>query len=226
MFIIGIAGRMQVGKDTAAKVIGKLIDTRSEYSDCSYIIAHFADELKRIVSCVTRCSYMDLNVAEFKASIIPNFIKVSDLRDGKIKRVCKKGEYNSTHNPFKSESDVTYREALQFFGQKLRDILGKDYWVNCLLDMYYYPGYENEILLIPDVRYENEAEAIRKRRGYVIKVNRDTGLISNHDSETEMDNYKPNFIIENTADLTTYEYQVEKVFKMIMDDRRRTKNNS
>lgn len=43
--------------------------------------------------------------------------------------------------------------------------------------------------IIPDVRFINEAKAIKERRGILIRVNRGNTSTDNHISETELDNY-------------------------------------
>lgn len=82
----------------------------------------------------------------------------------------------------------TYRHIMQHVGQTFRAV-DPDVWVRACLEQI-----DNEapaVALIDDVRYRNEAEAIRARGGLVLRVigGRGDDL---HPSETELDSY-PHF---------------------------------
>lgn len=74
------------------------------------------------------------------------------------------------------------------------------------------PIYPNWI--ITDVRFENEAESIKQRGGIIIRVNR-PGLDSsdNHPSETSLDNYEFDYVIDNSSDMNNLIAQVETILK-------------
>jgi hypothetical protein len=56
----------------------------------------------------------------------------------------------------------------------------------------------NSNWIIPDVRFLNEAEAIKERGGIIIRVDRGSPANS-HKSETILDNYRFDFIISNNG---------------------------
>ena len=60
----------------------------------------------------------------------------------------------------------TYRHMLQKFGtDAIRNNLGEDFWINALfVDLDYAD------IIVPDVRFLNEAEAIKKRGGLLMIV--------------------------------------------------------
>jgi len=58
----------------------------------------------------------------------------------------------------------TYGALLQRIGQGMRDTLGSQIWIDLLLDA------DADFLIIDDVRYRTEAEAIRERGGMLIKI--------------------------------------------------------
>ncbi len=81
------------------------------------------------------------------------------------------------------------RQILQMAGMKLREIY-PNIWVNKLFDNIV----RLDRVVIPDVRYVNEVEAIRKAGGEVWRIERDgagasTSELANHVSETELDDY-------------------------------------
>jgi len=68
--------------------------------------------------------------------------------------------------------DMTYRHMLQQFGtEACRKTFGGDVWEKALWRQYTYPLMRPaEGLVIEDVRFPNEAEAIRHRGGFVIEI--------------------------------------------------------
>ena len=94
--------------------------------------------------------------------------------------------------------DMTYREFLQKIGtDALRDNVHADIWANSLFsDM---TGSSKWI--VTDVRFPNEAEAIRSRKGILIRVNTTREVpVSDHPSETSLDDYKEfDYVIDNSG---------------------------
>jgi len=77
------------------------------------------------------------------------------------------------------------RELLQRFGTEGgRKFLGEEIWVETL-----FKNAKTDRIVIPDVRFPNEAKAIRDRSGSIIQVAR-TGLgpVNGHQSETLLEN--------------------------------------
>ena len=94
-----------------------------------------------------------------------------------------------------------FRLILQGWGTDFRRMLGgEDYWINRLLLQLRDTAYN--IVVIPDVRFINEAEFIRKIGGYVIRVNRMDGHTTDtHASETQLDRYHFDYTIQNDGTL-------------------------
>lgn len=88
----------------------------------------------------------------------------------------------------------TLGQLLQKVGEWARSMAGPDIWIRKLFDRYD-PKTCNWI--ISDVRYPNEADTIRDRGGFIIRIDRDLIYRSDiigardpeHASETAMDNY-------------------------------------
>jgi len=85
----------------------------------------------------------------------------------------------------------TPREVMQFFGTNYVRHTQDDYWVESFMSKM------TKRTLVPDVRFMNEAEAIKKDGGCLIKIVRidseDTG--DTHVSETEIDKIDPDLVI-------------------------------
>lgn len=87
---------------------------------------------------------------------------------------------------------------LQWFGTDVMRGFDKDVWVKALMNKY--SG--REFWVIDDVRFKNEADAIRSNGGIVIRLNGDPAGIRahskrdlNHVSETDLDDYNFDFVI-------------------------------
>lgn len=106
--------------------------------------------------------------------------------------------------------NITWRQLLQQYGEKMREI-DPDYWVKALFkDFKYIPW------LISDVRYVNEAEHIRNIGGIIIRINRNLEeQKDNHLSENDLDNYDFDYVIDNNEHLDSLTVKVKNLFKEI-----------
>jgi len=91
------------------------------------------------------------------------------------------------------------RRLLQTLGTEGgREILGENIWVNTALGDTK-PG---DNIVITDVRFSNEANAIRERGGMVVKIVREgVGPVNNHISDNAMEFYDFDYIINNNGTL-------------------------
>jgi hypothetical protein len=96
------------------------------------------------------------------------------------------------HNP-------EVRRLLQVFGTDVgRSMFGEDFWIKIALrDLR-----QDERVVVSDVRFPNEAEAIKKLGGTMWRINRHNhSPVNSHPSERSMDNYMFNHVIYNDGTL-------------------------
>ena len=239
--LIGIAGKMQAGKDTLGKMIIYLVDSNVDKSHIKYSIDNnclledieeepscdnpweikkFAGKVKEIVSILTGIPLEDLEKQEVKDRVLGEewlVWKEESTFDSEFKLLhleepltfgnCKKVQY-------------TVRQLLQEVGtDAMRNVIHPNVWVNALFADYipvqyhdggiFYNKKEYPNWIITDVRFPNEAEAIKSRGGVLIRVerNKDTGT---HPSETALDDYKKwNYIVPNVGTPKDLLYQAE-----------------
>jgi len=99
------------------------------------------------------------------------------------------------------------RGILQRLGKGARDVLGEDIWVDTLFRQH--AGASR--LVIPDVRFPNEAAAVRGRGGRVVRVVRPgVGPANGHISETALDDDEPDAVIVNDGSLEDLAGEVDK----------------
>jgi len=92
------------------------------------------------------------------------------------------------------ESYPEIRRLLQVFGTEVgRDMFGANFWVDLALNKI-----DVDKAVISDVRFKNEADAIKKSGGQVWRINRHgIGPVTNHSSEIDLDEYGFDHIIDN-----------------------------
>ena len=105
------------------------------------------------------------------------------------------------------------RMLLQRMGTEAgREIFGENIWVNKTLG-----GLDPaKNYIITDVRYKNEAAAIRDLGGQMWRVKRPgTGPVNKHKSEVDLDEYTFDFTIKNDGDLANLKYLIDKMMLVV-----------
>jgi hypothetical protein len=105
---------------------------------------------------------------------------------------------------FLSGFGMTGGALQQKIGEGIRNTVHENAWVMALLSGY--KASDDPRWIIPDVRYQNEARAIRALGGMLVRVNRDAvddcGRDPNHSSEIDLDNWTDwDFVIQNDGTL-------------------------
>lgn len=192
--IIGIGNKARQGKDTIAKMIQEL------KPNCK--ILHFADGLWQEVSEMGPPLIIQQTNSHGTYYLLRNTKSSYD--------VFTSTEVPKVHNIFISRGITEYQlmiekdaEILQFWGTDYRrKIYGEDYWIKKLAKNLKI----GEHYLIPDTRFLNEYEYIKKMQGVYVSVKRFDGeniLIDpsrdpRHSSETELDNIVPDIEVKVT----------------------------
>lgn len=187
--LLGISGKLGSGKDTLAQFIQEI--------EPSYEIKKFAGKLKQITGVLCGVDPARFEDQEFKKQM----------------------------SPF----DMTYRELLQKVGtEAMRNQIHTDVWVRALFAEF--EPFSKVLTVIPpihisesrwlitDVRFPNEADAIKQRGGLLIRIYRNPdgpqSLTDLHPSETALDDYPHDITINNNGSLEDLKEQV----RIFMDD--------
>ena len=97
-----------------------------------------------------------------------------------------------------TKKDPEVRLLLQDLGVGARKIIGEDVWVTTAL-RYVASGSK---IVVTDVRFPNEAKAIRELDGQMWRITRSgVSAVNNHISENAMDEYKFDQILKNEGTL-------------------------
>jgi len=234
--IIGINGYAGSGKDTVGTIIQYLqADTNIPLKGVlnktphhiwwledrsGWEIKKWAGKLKDIASLLTGIPVENFEDQEFKTTFLgPEWGTVTSNPLNAIP-VFSDIQFNHL---------ISVREFLQKLGtDAIRDGLHTNAWVNALMSDYKkdlsecgtskkgtvvkcskYPNW-----IITDTRFPNEAEAIKKAGGIVIRVDR-PGVkpINDHPSETGLDDWKFDYKIANVSDIKA----LSSTVKMILE---------
>lgn len=102
-------------------------------------------------------------------------------------------------NEYLPQYDMTRRDILIKIAEEEKTAKGQDIWIDTLFEQV---QQTISTLIITDVRFSNEADAIRKRGGILINVTRPGIPLSTRPSETALDNYTHwNYHILNNGSL-------------------------
>lgn len=135
-----------------------------------------------------------------------------------LKYICK------TFFNWDGNKDETGRSILQRVGTEVIRNKKPDFWVSFIIDILNFFEDEWDYVLIPDSRFPNEVMQLIKAGFNVnfIRVKR-TGFISplteeqqKHESETALDNYKPDYLLLNDDTLSTLKSKVDELTEKII----------
>lgn len=186
----------------------------------------FANKVKDIVCLLINCTKEQLEDGAFKEKPLGEEWKIYEARGWNFENQIEYNKYASKDDIPKNYTLIqdylpTPRLLLQLIGTECgRNIIHPNIWVNSLMSEYkptndcqqhsdglFYTDEhgENEVIpiypnwIIPDVRFHNEIEVIKKMGGYIWRIERSGILIDKHPSETALDNYKDfNYTIDNS----------------------------
>ena len=111
-------------------------------------------------------------------------------------------------------SNTTPRALMQFYGQSMKDIHGDDYWINIVFGKLS----SSDNVIITDVRFDKEADAVLRNDGKVLVVIRDdTGLDYNDITEQGITHRDEYFYIYNNGDLNELQNNVEAFYETVIN---------
>ena len=72
-------------------------------------------------------------------------------------------------------------------------------------------------IVVPDIRFENEAKIIKDLGGIIIRINRKSSDIVNytHQSETELDNLQTDYVIDNNGSMEELYVMLDMIVRVL-----------
>ena len=208
-----------------------------------YEIHKYGGKLKDIVCILLNCTREDLEDRDFKETklgpewkkyvlcYVDKYSDMTNIETFLSKEEAEKhlDELNVVYFHRIEEIELTARLLLQLIGTECgRTIIHPNIWVTSTLSSYdeierwrktdeaHLEKYNNWI--VTDVRFPNEAEAIKNRNGILIRINREIDhygnpiLMTSHPSEYSLDEYDGfNHVIENNGSIDELIQKIEKI---------------
>jgi hypothetical protein len=188
--IIGIGNRMRHGKDQFASYLRSALYGEVDYNIVIKTI-HFADPIKDALIATFGLDCRGLyGSADQRNSPIPDWV----------------GEMLGA---------TTHREAMQQYGCAMRDKY-PGIWVKAALENPANKGVD--VVIVADMRFQDEFDAIAAKGGYMIQVNRPDVEPNDHSSEGHLDDADYNLHINNDGDLNQLKQTAEMVATWIVTD--------
>ncbi len=212
--IIGLSGRAGVGKNLVANIIQywlwkskveSALNTSIHYTLKDFINnssigeslsgwkqISFADKIKDITCIIIGCTREQLEDREFKE-----------------KELGEEWSYNEWYNESTySVIKLTPRKIMQIIGTDFgRQMIHSNIWINSTFNNYK----NSDNWIITDVRFPNEAKAIKDKKGFLIRINRDSFKNFKHLSEIALDNYQFDYIIDNNSTIEDLTVKVKEI---------------
>lgn len=221
--IIGVSGKIGSGKNyLAQKVSSKLKSLGYSTAESSFAL-HLKDELDTIIQ-HSKNALDNKTSFEDVVTLISKEIKMPKKDVAMLMRIIEKDvEMDSTITAHSRKKSI--RVALQKLGTEVRRSKDENYWVKA-----FHKDLPNvDFVLVTDVRFPNEADSIKDKNGFVIRleipaevieerVQHRDGIqypeeVKQHPSETSLDDY-PRFDMVVGKD-----YAVDTIVEFILNQR-------
>jgi hypothetical protein len=206
--LIGFHGRKQAGKDTAYQRLTELFMHGSAHP-VSVERVSFADLLYR-----SAAAALGVTVEELYRWKVDDTVRIA------IQQWTDYGE-----GVWKTLHTLNFRQYLQYYGTEAhRDIFGSDFWVDAV-DLRHDPHHfgASRFLVVTDVRFVNEAEAIREYGGVIVELVGPTEVEQagdTHASETPLPRELVDFVIDNSDRSDSFEALDNQLRSLVAELRR------
>ena len=185
--IIGISGKAESGKDTAAKMLEVIYGNPG-------------------------ISYEDFKNKNYKGFVDIQTVHFADMLKETAMTMCILGEDDVNTQYGKKQTiewlGITVRELLQKLGTCVRQGIDNLFWIKSLFANI--EGWDN--VIIADVRFPEEVQSIKERNGLIIRIDRSGAGAGDHISETALDDYTDwDYHIGNNGSLEEL-FQAMKIF--------------
>jgi hypothetical protein len=181
--LIGLIGKKRVGKDTfAAKLVADHGYTRVALADP---LREAALALDPIVGTFPLLDNGLTRIREWRLSDV-----IDSIGWEKAKDYCPE-----------------VRRILQRLGTESIRAIDDEFWIKAAFAKIDALRAEGKPVVVTDVRYPNEADAIRNATGYLVRITRDLPDSGDtHASERAMDDYREHLRVPNNGDVEDLEY--------------------
>lgn len=186
--IVGIGFNMQVGKDTSAEALCRELGFRK---------LAFADPLRQLAMAAD--------------PLITSSTRTVNVQSGhgRLAWTIQGMGYEAAKAAYPE-----IRRFLQALGLGAREVFGEHFWCDQTLGKAERIIMSGGHVVIPDVRFRNEADGIKAAGGLLLKITRPGHSGDGHPSETELADYDGwDHVIENNGSIVELQYKVVQLVR-------------
>ena len=223
--LIAIGGLKNSGKDEASRMLRYCLNAPkflrnywcykhfNKIISGKYTITSFAHPLKRTLAALLNIPIEKFENRNFKEHTYIYFPLLQLTTNPELDKVLSDNKFSKAvaakDFSFLQTHYITIRQLLQCFGTEImRGYFGDNLWILATII-----GQHN--LIISDLRFKVEAEAIHNNKGKIIYINRNICIPGNHASEREIVELKENkifdYIINNNGTLKDLFNNINKI---------------
>lgn len=198
--LYGITGKAGSGKDTLAS---RMLRTTSLREGRTGGVISLADPIKELA-------------AEVLSSLLPDYTaSLLDAMDRTSYREVKEQKFSTLFHKCPAQlEDLSLRGVWQDIGSSFRNSIHPDVWaLRCLakIDVINNVNNNNTLIIVPDVRYDNEATLLKQAGATIIKVVRD-GIeeVRAHESEGGISTSLVDIVIHNNGSIQDLDNRVKE----------------
>ena len=186
--LIGLIGKKRTGKDTFAAVL---------MEKHGYERVAFADPLRQAA----------LELDPIVGTFPLNAEGITRVREWRLSDVIDSIGWEKA-----KDYVPEVRRILQRFGTEAIRKIDDDFWIRAAFAKIDAAREVGSPVVVTDVRYPNEADAIRDAGGYIVRITRDLpGDADTHASETALDGYRENLLVPNNGTKSDFEYMANSL---------------
>ncbi len=205
--IIGFAGKAASGKTTAAKHLQTILGDKIQVLPMASMLRREVETFLRQVGAEDRVPLLYGNQQD---KLTP-----FDVDEQSARSCCSAWDSFISHNQDIQDQPgwtlVSVRRILQWWGTEYRRAQDPDYWTKAWEGALTELTDRNVHILVDDVRFHNEVEAVQRNGGVLIRVERPGFNGANdHSSENSLDDFNGwNMVLLNDGSLEEFLRQVE-----------------
>lgn len=189
---IAWSGKKQVGKDSATEFAKKMLEATGKKVG----VTAFAESLKgtaiNVLGLERDLVYGSNNDKETPTHILWDNFPL-DVR-------LKYSNESEEGVDYPRLGPMTVREVLQVMGTDIfRTMFENDVWANAPFRR---DWSDYDVVFLTDCRFPNEKRVTEERGGTVIRLERDTGYVDNHPSETALDDVQFDILFSQSKETT------------------------
>lgn len=214
--IIGFAGKAATGKTTAAHYMAPLLDKECKVIPMAMVLR---DEVEAFLRAVGADAFVPLVYGDQDDKVRVFYVDTQQA----LQECPKWAHFMAEHAEIQDrpgETAVTVRRILQWWGTEYRRNEDPDYWTKAWSRKIEQFDLGRTHVLIDDVRFMNELNAIKAHGGLIVKIVR-PGFdgANNHASETSLDDYAAwDETILNDGTLEEFREKVRALAEALMKD--------